>query len=204
MDWLGRTSYYAIFLDEPSTIDARCPQRPVGQCSMGYVHRAHRPPSASVHPRLTGTARRLSNRLTGRSLAEAASISSALRLRSSAAGLFRVYRNTDQQGRVTTYPLVSQLTCGNPVGLQTRMGYTPTMGILSPRSVTCPVCKNTVSLDSNDRTGFGHFAAHLEDSLGPGSPLVFGCGCREAVFDISGDFPSEVLAHLRRVHRLKV
>jgi hypothetical protein len=78
------------------------------------------------------------------------------------------------------------------------------MGLFARKPIVCPVCGAEVSIGPEDRTGIGHFATHLDDTQGPGSPLRFGCGCPDAVFDISGNFPQEVLRHQRDRHHLKV
>ena len=78
------------------------------------------------------------------------------------------------------------------------------MALFSRKPLVCPACSLEVLVGPADRTGFGHFATHLEDVDGPGSPLKFACGCPDAVFDISGDFPNDVMRHLRNRHGLNV
>jgi hypothetical protein len=78
------------------------------------------------------------------------------------------------------------------------------MGLFSRKPLVCPVCSQEVVVGSADRNGFGHFATHLDDTQGPGSPLEFACGCQDAVFDISGNFPNEVMRHLKMRHGLNV
>lgn len=78
------------------------------------------------------------------------------------------------------------------------------MALFSRKQVICPVCGKELLLDKSDRNGFGHFATHLDDTAGPGSPLRFACGCSEAVFEIAGDFPNQVLRHLKQQHKLKL
>jgi hypothetical protein len=78
------------------------------------------------------------------------------------------------------------------------------MGLFSRKPLVCPVCSQDVVVGPADRTGFGHFATHLDDVRGPGSPLRFACGCPDAVFDISGNFPNEVMRHLKARHGLNV
>lgn len=73
-------------------------------------------------------------------------------------------------------------------------------------SVTCPICNATVPLGTGDRTGFGHFATHLGDEVrgNSNSGLRLSCGCSDAWWDASSDFPTGVIDHLRRVHRLPI
>jgi hypothetical protein len=78
------------------------------------------------------------------------------------------------------------------------------VGLFSRKPIVCPVCRTEVAIGSSDRTGFSHFATHLEDTQGPGSPLQLACGCPDAVFDAFGNFPKEVMSHLRDRHHLKV
>jgi hypothetical protein len=78
------------------------------------------------------------------------------------------------------------------------------MGVFSRKPLVCPVCNLEVPIGPKDRTGFGHFATHLDDVQGPGSPLFLACGCPEAIFDISGNWPNEVMRHLKQQHGLKV
>lgn len=78
------------------------------------------------------------------------------------------------------------------------------MGLFSHKPLMCPVCSQEVEVGPADRTGIGHFATHLDDVNGPGSPLRFACGCPDAVFDISGNFTNELMRHLKTRHGLKV
>lgn len=78
------------------------------------------------------------------------------------------------------------------------------MDLFKRKPVVCPVCDKVVEIGPKDSTGFGHFATHLEDVARPGGPLQFQCGCPDAVFDTNGDFPNEVMRHLRNRHGLKV
>jgi hypothetical protein len=78
------------------------------------------------------------------------------------------------------------------------------MGLFSRKPLVCPVCDHEVTTSAGDTTGIGHFATHLDDTKEPGSPLRFGCGCPDAVFDISGDFTTQLMLHLRDKHRLKI
>jgi hypothetical protein len=71
--------------------------------------------------------------------------------------------------------------------------------------LVCPVCGEKVITRPDDKTGIGHFALHLEDTQGAGSPLRLACGCPEAVFDVYGsNMTREVMLHLRDRHHLKV
>lgn len=78
------------------------------------------------------------------------------------------------------------------------------MGLFSRKPLVCPVCDHEVTTGPGDTAGIGHFATHLNDTQGPGSPLRFGCGCPDAVFDVSGDFTTQLMRHLRDKHRLKI
>ena len=78
------------------------------------------------------------------------------------------------------------------------------MGLFSRKPLVCPACSQEVQIGPADRTGFGHFVTHLDDASGPGSPLKFACGCPDAVFDPSGNFPNEVMRHLKTRHGLNV
>jgi hypothetical protein len=82
------------------------------------------------------------------------------------------------------------------------------MGLFSqkPRKpLVCPVCRSEVVTGPSSRTGFAHFATHLEDVRGPGGLLQLACGCPDAVFDPSGGkLSQDVMSHLSDKHHLKV
>jgi hypothetical protein len=42
------------------------------------------------------------------------------------------------------------------------------VGLFSRKPLVCPVCSGEVTTGPSDRTGFGHFAMHLEDTQGRG------------------------------------
>ena len=78
------------------------------------------------------------------------------------------------------------------------------MGIFSRKPLICPVCNQEVPIGAADRTGFGHFATHLDDDGDRRDQLVFACGCPDAVFPITGNWTNDVMKHLRFRHGLKV
>jgi hypothetical protein len=73
-------------------------------------------------------------------------------------------------------------------------------------SLACPICNAIVPLRPGDRTGFGHFATHLANEVrgNSNSGLRLACGCSDAWWDASSDFPTGVIDHLRRVHHLPI
>lgn len=81
------------------------------------------------------------------------------------------------------------------------------MGLFSqkpPKPLVCPVCSAEVVTGPSSRTGFVHFATHLEDVRGSGGLLQLACGCSDAVFNPSGKLSQDVMSHLRDKHHLKV
>jgi hypothetical protein len=72
------------------------------------------------------------------------------------------------------------------------------------RSVICPICQ--ASVDTSDQQGIGHFLTHLDDVErgNPSSGLALACGCPDATWPTTSDFPGGVIDHLKRAHGLKL
>ena len=77
------------------------------------------------------------------------------------------------------------------------------MGLFSKKPRVCPICSIEIPGDSN--AVVGHVITHLDDAVpeNPNSGLRLGCGCADAVWPTTSNFPAEAKAHLERVHGLR-
>jgi len=67
----------------------------------------------------------------------------------------------------------------------------------------CPICNADISGDAD--AVVGHVSTHLDDNVKgqPSSGLRLECGCADAVWDGTANFPLAAKEHLERVHGMR-
>ena len=77
------------------------------------------------------------------------------------------------------------------------------MALFSKSPRICPICSSEVPGDQNEV--MGHVITHMDDAVrgNPNSGLRLGCGCPDAVWTVTSNFPLEATEHLQRIHGMR-